>query len=207
MSIQLQPNGRRGEPAWLPWLFVVAAMVFTIAIRLVPRLVSTPAYAVVWWQLVPMGALGLFAGARLRSWAAWLAPLVAAGIADLLLIPLLPRPLHYSIALTPFVYASYLLYVALGRCVEKAKGPSAFLAVAGGALAGSVQFFLITNFAAWLGDKTYPSTIAGLVESYWAGLPFWKNTVVGDLLYTAFFFGLYHAAVWAYGRETARQPA
>ena len=45
----------------------------------------------------------------------------------------------------------------------------------------------------------YPHTLAGLAESYVAGLPFFRNTLVGDLFFTGVIFGTY----WAFSRSSA----
>lgn len=57
-------------------------------------------------------------------------------------------------------------------------------------IASSLLFYLITNFAVWNEGVLYPLTFAGLVECYVAGLPFLRNSIVGDLLYTGIFFGV-----------------
>ena len=59
----------------------------------------------------------------------------------------------------------------------------------GSALAGSVSFFLISNFAVWAAWDMYPRTVAGLMACYEAGIPFFRHAVVGDLLFTAVMFG------------------
>jgi hypothetical protein len=198
------------EPVWLAVLFVAAGSALVIGMRVVVRLAPAPAEAGMFWNLMPVGALGLFAGARLRSWAAWVVPVAAMLVADLCLIEPLRRvtpPQPSFTPGTPVVYGSFILYVLFGRLARSIGGAGAIL---GGALAGSLQFFLITNFATWAGvypTMTYPHTLAGLVQCYRDALPFYKNTVCGDLLYTGLFFGVYHAAVWARQRATARQPA
>jgi hypothetical protein len=56
-------------------------------------------------------------------------------------------------------------------------------------LAGSVLFFLVTNFGAFLSDPTYPKTAIGLAAAYTAGIPFFQWTVLGTLFYAAVLFG------------------
>jgi len=63
------------------------------------------------------------------------------------------------------------------------------LGTAGAALAGSVLFFLITNFGVWWFQSLYPHTLDGLIACYVAAIPFFRNTLLGDLLYTAVLFG------------------
>jgi hypothetical protein len=62
--------------------------------------------------------------------------------------------------------------------------------ILGAALAGSVSFFLLSNFAVWAawGDM-YPRTIAGLMTCYEAGLPFFRRAAEGDLLFASLMFG------------------
>jgi hypothetical protein len=57
------------------------------------------------------------------------------------------------------------------------------------ALASSCLFFAVTNFAEWAFQPWYPKTSAGLAASYVAGIPFFRNMLIGDLAYTALMFG------------------
>jgi hypothetical protein len=132
-------------------------------------------------NFAPVGAVSLFAGARLRGWQAYLIPLALMAITD----PLLGG---YSFA-TPFVYASFMIYVWIGARLRATESP---LAIGGAAALGSLQFFLLTNFAVWLGSThTYAHTLAGLAACYSAGLPFYGRTLASDLLYSAILFGLH----------------
>jgi len=131
-------------------------------------------------NFAPVGALSLFAGARLRGWQAYLVPLALMAITD----PLLGG---YSSA-TPLVYASFMVSVWIGTRLRHSENP---LWIGCAAVAGAVQFFLITNFA-WLTASTmYPHTPAGVVACYAAGVPFFWRTLASDLLYSGVFFGLH----------------
>ena len=69
------------------------------------------------------------------------------------------------------------------------------LRVGAASLAGSVSFFLISNFAVWMVWRDmYPKTFNGLMACYVAGLPFFRYTVTSDLLFTAVFFGIGYLA-------------
>jgi hypothetical protein len=206
-----------GDGRLLALVLVLLAAALSIGLRVAPRLVGLSPEAVIIWHLMPIGALGLFAGARLRSGWALLAPGLTMLVSDLLLIkPLAAAGYPAFTWETPFGYASYTLYAVLGRLLADKSWPvTAF----GGALAGSVQFFLVTNFASWLVlTNLYPRTLAGLLECYAAGLaftdktagialPFFANTVLGDLFYSGLIFGAYHAIAWALHRREASQPA
>ncbi len=132
------------------------------------------------WNFAPVGALSLFAGARLRGWKAWVLPLVLMAITD----PLLGG---YSAA-TPLVYASFLVNVWIGTRLRKTENP---LWIGSAALAGSVQFFLITNFAWLAGSSMYPHTFAGVLSCYAAGVPFFWRTLASDIFYSGVLFGLH----------------
>ena len=62
------------------------------------------------------------------------------------------------------------------------------------AISASLFFFLVTNFAVWLWSGMYAHTIAGLSECFTLGLPFFRNTLLSDVMYTYGLFGLYSVA-------------
>jgi hypothetical protein len=132
------------------------------------------------WNFAPVGAISLFGGARLRGWQAYLLPLALMAVTD----PLLGG---YSVA-TPLVYASFLINVWIGSRLRQSENP---LMIGGAAAAGSLQFFLITNFAAFIGFNTYPHTWSGLVACYAAGIPFFGRTLASDVFYAGVLFGLH----------------
>ena len=72
--------------------------------------------------------------------------------------------------------------------------------VAAYSLLGSVLFFVVTNFGAWLGSPMYPQTGAGLAAAYVAGIPFFQYTVLGTLFYSTLLFGTF---AWLRARSPA----
>jgi hypothetical protein len=68
----------------------------------------------------------------------------------------------------------------------------------GAGVAASVFFFLYTNFGVWLISGMYPHTWAGLMQSYYMGLPFYRTNVLGNaLLVPAYFAAALHAPALA----------
>jgi hypothetical protein len=65
------------------------------------------------------------------------------------------------------------------------------LRAAGCSVAASVAFFAVSNFRVWAFGGFYAKSAAGLAECYVAAIPFYRNTVLGDLSWTIVFFGLY----------------
>ena len=162
------------KPSFQPVAFtltVVAAL-----LRLVPH---PP-------NFTPVGSVALFGGARLRGWQAYLVPVLAMLVTDPILSHMSGYPAYSWESVV--IYSCFLINVALGRMfLRRSSNPARIAALA---LAGSVQFYLITNFFSWLGDTVlYPRSLSGLVECYIAAIPFFGWTVLGDLFYTGVLFG------------------
>jgi hypothetical protein len=122
--------------------------------------------------------MALFGGAYLgRRWLAFVAPLAALLLSDLVL---------------GFYAGMWVQYLAVALVVLIAWGTLnriSLLRVVGAALASSVVFFLVTNLGTWALSGMYPLTLNGLAACYVAALPFFQNTVVGDLFYSGLLFG------------------
>jgi hypothetical protein len=130
------------------------------------------------WNLTSVAALALFGGATFEDRRlAFLAPLAALALSDLVL------GFYPGMA---FVYASFLVVAALGLWLRGRRAPGPILAAS---LAGSLLFFVLTNFGVWAEGLLYPRTLAGLAACYAAALPFLRQTLEGDLLYTVLLFG------------------
>jgi hypothetical protein len=191
------------------WLLVGGLSVAAGLMRLVPGLPM---------NVTPVGALGLFAGARFRSWRAFAVPLAIMAASDLLLWWLYGKE-----PFDPWVYASFLVYVLAGRLFLRSPSAGRIGLVS---VLASVQFFLITNFGVWLNNSTgpehtpppgetvrlveyaglpvpagYSHDLKGLLTCYVYAVPFARtyspaplgwfgNTLAGDLLYTSILFGL-----------------
>jgi len=137
----------------------------------------------------PIAAIALFGGAYFaaRAWAV-LVPLAGLLISDLVLA-----------SVNGGLYASWfggsgiwVIYGCIGLTTAMGfglRGKVTGVRVLGYSLAGSALFFVVTNFAAWLGNPMYPKTAAGLVASYVAGIPFLQWSVLGTLFYAAVLFG------------------
>jgi hypothetical protein len=90
------------------------------------------------------------------------------------------------------VYGSFILAFFIGKYYSAKPSLLRYILVA---LGGSASFFLITNFAWWPFYTTlYPHTVGGLVDSYIAGLPFYKYSFLSDILFSAILFGGFEMA-------------
>ena len=61
-------------------------------------------------------------------------------------------------------------------------------------ISGSLIFFLVTNFGVWISGAMYPKSLFGLIECYTLALPFFGNSLVGDLVYCTVLFTSYSLA-------------
>jgi hypothetical protein len=86
----------------------------------------------------------------------------------------------------PIVYACLLATVAIGKLIRDRRS---VLNVGAVALAGSFLFFGKTNLAVWASGSLYPRTLAGLMACYTAAIPFFRNSLIGDMAFTATLFG------------------
>jgi len=106
-------------------------------------------------------------------------PFVALLLSDLIL------GLHDTMI---FVYAGFALTVAVGLLL---KNRVTITNTAFAAIAASVIFFLLTNFGVWMTSALYAKTAEGLMQAYVAGIPFFQNSLLGNLVYSAVIFGGY----------------
>ena len=138
-------------------VFVVSLIFFAILSRFLPH---PP-------NFTPIAAIALLSSKGFNNrWVVFLIPIVSLFISDLFI------GLHATI---PFVYISFMLIALLGLYVKKINIVSVLLS--------STIFFLVSNFGVWL--LYYPISTEGLVQCYTLALPFFLNTVLGDLVYGA----------------------
>lgn len=150
--------------------FLLGAMAITIAARLIPH---PP-------NFVPVAALALYAGAYTPRLLSISAPLIVMFLSDLLIG-------FYSLPLMLAVYAGFVLISLIGWQLKKRVTAAG---VIGAALGGAIVFFLITNWAVWQFSSWYPHSLGGLIYSYILALPFFRNSLMAFLAYSAVFFGV-----------------
>jgi hypothetical protein len=162
----------------LAYLFVLLA----IAVRFLPFAGSLN-FLPHAWHFTPVAASLLFFGARGSRRQMWV-PLVLLAVTDVILTKFI---YSYTFSWDHLVtWAWYAAILWLGTNLREKSGP---VRVVGAALASSVSFFLISNFAVWAAWEMYPKTFSGLMMSYAAGLPFFRGTVESDLFFSIAMFG------------------
>jgi hypothetical protein len=147
------------------------------------------------WNFTPVAAALLYFGARGARRQLWV-PFVLLAASDVILTKLVySYPFTWDHYVTWTWYAGILWLGTNLRENASLRDAKDWLRVGGAALASSVSFFIISNFAVWAvwGDM-YPKSFAGMMTCYAAGLPFFRHTVQGDLIFTGLMFGVPAAA-------------
>lgn len=156
---------------YIPLLLLI---ILGISTRLVPH----PA------NFTAIGAVALFSGLYFPKRQALLLPLAAMVLSDIILGFYEPRIMFA-------VYTSFVLTVLIGTYVANKKNAVRIISAA---ISGSLLFFLVTNAAVWAFGTMYPHTLSGLFSSYYMALPFWRNELLGTLVYTGVLVGGYELA-------------
>ncbi|MBC7820089.1 MAG: hypothetical protein IAG10_24665 [Planctomycetaceae bacterium] len=169
-------------------VLLLVVLVFAASFsRLVPHLHNA----------APVAAMTLFAAAYMpsRRWSLLL-PLAAMFLSDVVLYATKEVAFRdQAVSNMLFVYSTFAVIALLGQWLRQRVTVGR---VIGTTLAGSAVFFLFTNFGAWLSlsqplsptePAMYSRTLGGLFDCYIAGVPFFRGTFVGDLVYSAALFG------------------
>jgi hypothetical protein len=138
------------------------------------------------FNFTAVGGSLLYFGAR-RSWREMLVPMAALMATDYVLTVFF---YHYSFVASAYVI-TWLWYAAamvLGRILLRDKTTVARLASA--IVLGPTSFFLVSNFAVWIGGNMYPMTPAGLIACYTAALPFYANDLAATAIVAGLVFGV-----------------
>lgn len=164
-----------------PTLFAVGLIIIGAALRVVRHFGYLPLPP----NVAPVSALAMLSAVTLPRKYALVVPLGLMLMADIFIgFDLWP--------ITVSIYACFAVSYLLGVWLQRRTSVARLVLAS---LAGSIVFYLVTNAAVWAFGTIYAHTGAGLFSAYVAGLPFFRNTVLGDLGYSGVFFGLYQLAV------------
>ena len=177
---------RPASENWVLLALVVAGVVCRVAFRGVPN-------------FAPVAAIALFAGYYASSrWIAAAVPVAILAVSDLFLG-------GYAWQTMLAVYALLTLPTFVGHWLQASEGmyPSSTTAklfrhgalLLGCSLAPSILFFVFSNLAWWASTSMYERTWTGLLQCYSQALPFFRNTLTGDLFFAAVLFGGYSLAL------------
>jgi hypothetical protein len=154
-----------------------------ILVGLLSRLLPHPSNA------VAIGAIALYAGARLpRRWAVVI-PLAIFVASDLILSAYRWQGFQFYPVSQLTTYATFTAVAVLGGLVPKHPGAAVRLSMS---VAASTAFFVVSNFAVWLDGSgySYGRDLSGLLNCYGLAIPFYWNSLAADLVGTTVLFGL-----------------
>jgi hypothetical protein len=177
----------------LAYLFIVVALLF--------RWLNVSGLPIHLLNFTPVAAALLFFGARQPRTRIW-APVGLLALSDVLL------NFHYGYKFTADFFVTVAWYAAIALLgnvlLNKNSKP---LRIGAASLLASISFFLISNFMVWLVWDMYAKNFSGLLGCYAAGLPFFRNTVTGDLVFSAAFFGIAYLVKSHTGEEADHTAA
>jgi hypothetical protein len=187
MDAPARPDRSHSHPMTLA--LAIAAVALVVSMTVAFQFASTENKV---WNLSVVGALALFAAARLGAEWALVLTAVAVALKDIALYFLTDwwEP-------APAVFLGFALYIALGYAfLRNTESP---VRIGGVAVGASLLFFFVTNFAAWLEQALpYGYSLDGLWNCMVAGIPFARGTFFGDLVFTGALFGAHAALSRAY---------
>ncbi|MEW4528948.1 DUF6580 family putative transport protein [Maioricimonas sp. JC845] len=181
--------------------FLATLFVYAVGVKLLPYILMQfgmsidPETTVYPWNFSPVPAICLFGAAYFqdRRWAFGL-PILAWLLGDLGIFALVSMHSGISAGAEMAFYRSqifvYLGFALVVLCGMPLRSKVSWLRVAGCGVAGSVAFFVLTNFAIWaLPDVSrYPQTLAGLIDCFISALPFYRNFLVATGVFSAILF-------------------
>tara|TARA_Y100000758_G_scaffold38176_1_gene24949 strand:+ start:32 stop:619 length:588 start_codon:yes stop_codon:yes gene_type:complete len=163
------------------YLVILAVL---IALGVAGRLLPHPP------NFTPMAAIALFAGfIFIKRYMAVVAVISTMILCDYFAFGSLSASWFGSKSMF-VVYLALLFPIVFKNFLQKKIG---VLRIFGAALASSSVFFLATNFAVWAFSPMYEKTLEGLVLCYTMAIPFFQNTIAGDLIWSGVIFGTYLA--------------
>ncbi|MGH7234406.1 MAG: DUF6580 family putative transport protein [Candidatus Saccharimonadales bacterium] len=133
-------------------------------------------------NFAPITAISIFGGSVLPKKVSIWVPLGAMMISDAFI---------GFYALMPLIWACYLVIaLASSRWLR----PGSLLIGTILTLTSSIFFYVVTNLGVWLSSGMYAHNWSGIVSCYTLAIPFFRNTLLSDVLYTSALFGIYALA-------------
>jgi len=160
----------------LAYLFVVLAVLLRVT-------AGTGTFATYGFSLV--GASLLFFGSRMPRKQFWIPAALMVGSDIFLNLRVYQQPFTLDQIV---MWSWYLVPCVFGFFLRDKIKP---LTVLGAGLGTGLGFFLTSNFAVWVfGNIAYAKNLSGLIECYIKAIPFARNGIISDVLFSVVFFGI-----------------
>ena len=162
-------------------ILVIALIIVAVISRLIPH----P------FNFTPIAGIALLSGSYIQNKAGkFFIPVLIMMISDVLLNYFVYSESALNFGFNFGVYISLILIVLIGNKIPSSRK---VVSIGVASLSASILFFLITNFESWLViPNLYTKDFSGLMTAYAAGIPFFGNTILGDLFYSFTLFGIMH---------------
>jgi len=139
-------------------------------------------------NFAPIVAVALFSGYLFKNFKQGLmVALIASFIGDVVIAYINKYDLFHDTFV--FVYGSYALIALLGSRLNSDKFSWSKLAVLG--ITASLLFFIVSNLGVFLMSDLYIKDINGFVNCFVMAIPFYKYSMISDLIYIPLIFGIY----------------
>ncbi len=140
-------------------------------------------------NFTPIGAIALFGGYYFKdSWKSFALPLLTIWLSDLIL--------NYFIYYKQwtwfyegfiYTYGSFALIIIIGRFIPKVS----FFTIIFAGISAALLHWIISDFGVWLDGRMYPKTWEGFATCYIMAIPYLKNMIISNIIFSGFMFGLF----------------
>lgn len=164
--------------------YILAIAVVLMAFAALRLLINIPNFS-------PIGAIALMGGALLfRNKLGIIITFGVLILSDVLMASANSMYSEYLFSTTMVaVYFSFLVIFLVGKRLAKNLRLTNVVLYS---FVAAILFFLVTNAASWLAYDFYPKNFSGLLMSYEAGLPFFRNTLISQLVFSTAIYGVYY---------------
>lgn len=149
----------------------------------------------------PIVGITIFGAALFsRKYLAFIVPFVCIYLSDLVINNTFARPFFPDssgfIWFSEYMIWNFLAYASIALFALIALKKLTFTRGISVSIISSIIFFLTTNIGPWIGPASiYTKDFSGLLMSYTAALPFFRTSLISDLLFSGALFGLYFLSI------------
>lgn len=146
-------------------------------------------------NFTPIGAMALFGGSYFSTNPkAFLFPLLTLFVSDVIMMQTFYKGYGSGLLYSGWywTYAAFAVMVLIGRLIKKVSVKNVLI----GAVAAALAHWLISDLGVWLAGgldittgKPYTRDVHGLIQCYVLAIPFMKNLLIGNLVYSGILFG------------------
>ena len=150
-------------------------------------------------NFTPIGAMALFGGTYFNSrWKSYLFPLLTLFLSDVVMMQLFYKTHSNGLLYSGWLwtYGAFAVMVLIGKYVKKVN----FTNVVTAAVTAALAHWLITDFGVWLvgglditTGKALSRDWQGFVQCYVQAIPFLKNMLLGNIIYSGVLYGGFEA--------------